>query len=721
MTEGLHCGSCVARLEKLLKAQPGILEARVDLLARRATLETTDGQVPAGLVGTLAANGFSSEPWREASGNARSIEAAPIPWRPLAAMVGAGLAMYLHHGWPAFAAVAMVVIVPGGSLMLRGMAELSRLRPGMDGLVALSTATALGLGLAINLGVAPMEAGHADAAAATVAAVLAGRWLEAKARATSAAALAHLAVAHAGRAIRLDEADQEHDIPVDAVGAGDRLRVRAGARVPVDGEVQVGESEVDEALITGESLPVVKQKGDPVHGGSIARTGSFVMIATSTGADSAAGRLAALVDRARSAKPPLAALVDGLAARFAPLVVLVALGTIAIWWSLGEPWTGAWCAAAVLAAACPCALGLAIPAAVTAAVGRAAEFGVILATPRALGNAGDIDTVCLDKTGTLTTGQFRVVHVATADDREVVEVLGVAAAAEAGSEHPLALAIRIAAMERQINRPAGAFFRTLPGAGAEAEVDGAQVVLGSAAHFAERNIPVLPVRIPAGAVAVHVAVAGVAWGVVVLRDEIREESGAAIAALNARGLRVILLSGDLAAAAESVGGRLGIEEIVAQASPEQKLAHILGLRGEGRTVALVGDGINDAPALAAADLGIALGSGAAAAARAADAVVLADDLLAVVQLIDLARAARRTVRWNLIAAFGYNLLLLPIAAGVLIPFNGAPLHPGLAAAAMAGSSLTVLAFSLGLRRAGKRPDGRWRHLVAGLKAIGPRH
>ena len=717
----MHCGSCVARLEKLLKAQPGIVDARVDLLARRACLDTATGQMPEGLIGTLAVHGFQAEPWLEAGGKPPVVEGSVVPWRPLVAVAGAGLAMYLHHGWAALAAVAAVVLIPGGTLMVRGLGELLRLRPGMDGLVALSTVTALGLGVAVNLDFAPMEAAHADAAAATVAAVLAGRWLEAKARATSAAALAHLAVLHAGRAIRLDPADHEEDIPVDGVRAGDRLRVRAGARVPVDGAVQTGESEVDEALITGESLPVAKQVGDLVYGGSVARTGSFVMVASSTGADSAAGRLAGMVDRARSAKPPLAALVDNLAARFAPVVVLVALATIAVWWSLGDPWAGAWCAAAVLAAACPCALGLAIPAAVTAAVGRAAEFGVILATPRALGNAGDIDTVCLDKTGTLTTGQFRVVHVATADDREVTEILGVAAAAEAGSEHPLALAIRMAAMERQIHRPAGAFFRTMPGAGAEAEVDGAQVVLGSTEHFAQRGIAVLPVRIPAGAVAVHVAVAGTAWGVIVLRDAVREESGAAVEALKARKLRVILLSGDLAPAAESVGNRLGIDEIVAQATPEQKLAHILALRGEGRTVALVGDGLNDAPALAAADLGIALGSGAAAAARAADAVILADDLLAVVQLIDLARAARRTVRLNLIAAFGYNMLLLPIAAGVLIPFGASPLHPGLAAAAMAGSSLTVLWFSLGLRRAGKRPDGRWRHLAAGLRGIGPRH
>jgi len=498
----------------------------------------------------------------------------------------------------------------------------------------------------------------------------------------------------------------EESVPLEAVQIGDLLRLRPGATVPVDGVVVEGTTDIDEALVTGESLPVGKEPGDLCVAGTVNRLGSVVLRATAVGADTTLARLAATVRQAQAARPPYAGLVATAARWFTPLVLVVAGGALAVWSALGQPWLGLMAAATVLVAACPCALGLAAPAAVAAAASAAARRGIFLTSARAFEQAGRIDTVLFDKTGTLTSGEFRLAGVWAAPDWTEDQVLALAAEAETGSEHPLALAIRCAALERALALVTPERFRAEPGAGTEATCAGRQVVLGSAAMFAQRGIALLPDAPPeaAGSVQIHLAVDGVAVGLLRLRDAIRDEAVVTITRLQKRGLEVQLVSGDSVANAEAVARRLGITTVLARATPEAKLAHLQRLQAEGHRVALVGDGLNDAPALAAADLGIALGSGAEAATRAGDVVLAADEVAGVADLLDLGRATRRVIAQNLVLAAAYNLAVLPAATGLMS--GGLLLSPAMAAAAMAGSSLVVVLNALRLRI--PREDRRWR-------------
>ena len=672
VTDGMHCASCVRRFEGALADVHGVEQVQVDLPGRRAGIRVAaDGPSVADLTERLAGAGFTVVPVETV------VPAAP--WWPVPVAIAlAALTFVLPHHLHQWATVAaaLTLFVPGWPIFRSGIRFAA---PTMDTLIVLGALAAL-------------ASGEAHAAAVTVALTLIGRLIEERARHATGAAVEHLAARVPATAIRVTDAGEE-TVPLARVVVGDRLRLRPGDTVPVDGVLVDGAVEIDEALLTGESVPRACAVDAALAGGTVVVDGTGVLRAERVGAETAVARLVQLVRSAALTKPTVQRLVDRIAAWFVPAVVLLALGTWAGWWvHTGDALSGLLPAAAVLVIACPCALGLATPTALVAAVGRCARAGVYVLTPRALEAAARVDALAFDKTGTLTTGQFTVDYIGGDDP---LRVLTLAATVEQGSSHPLALALRCALLQRAIAPSQGIVqdvrkFTHRSGAGSSGEVDGVAVLVGSADHLRQNGVEPLPDPPGAGSV-VHVAADGVAIGVIRLRDEEREEAKGTIAKLKKR-YRVVLVSGDRAAAAKATANRLDIDEIVAQCKPEQKLAQIERLRGEGHHVAFIGDGSNDAPVLAAADLGIAVGSGTDVARAAADVVLAGGDLAGVATVLSTARACRRVIIQNLVLAAGYNLVAIPFAAQGLI-------HPGWAAGMMALSSLLVVGNSLRLTRA----------------------
>jgi Cu+-exporting ATPase len=675
VTDGMHCASCVRRFEGALAAVPGIEAVRVDLTSRSALIQIgANGPDTAALTTRLAGAGFTVVP-------AETVLPAVAWWPTPLAIALAALTFVVPHHLHAWATVAAAVtlFVPGWTIFRSGVRFAA---PTMDTLIVLGALAAL-------------ASGEPHAAAVTVALTLVGRLIEDRARHATGAAVERLAARVPATAIRLT-ATGEETVPLASVQVGDRLRLRPGDTVPVDGALAEGALDIDEALLTGESIPRPCAIGAALAGGTVVVDGTGVLVAERVGAETAVARLVHLVRTAALTKPTVQRLVDRIAAWFVPAVVLVSLVTWAVWWGLsGDPLRGLLPAAAVLVIACPCALGLATPTALVAAVGRCARAGIYVLTPRALEAAARIDAVAFDKTGTLTTGHFTVDHISVGNSGDdPLRVLTLAATVEQGSNHPLALALRCALLARAIAPSRGIVqdvrkFTHRSGAGSTGDVDGVAVLVGSAEHLRANGVEPLPDPPGSGSV-VHVAADGVAIGVIRLRDEEREEAKGAIAQLKKR-CRVVLISGDRAAAANATAARLDIDEIVAQCKPEQKLAQIERIRGDGHRVAFVGDGTNDAPVLAAADLGIAVGSGTDVARAAADVVLAGGDLGGVNTVLATARACRRTIIQNLVLAAGYNLVAIPFAAQGLI-------HPGWAAGMMAASSLLVVGNSLRLAR-----------------------
>ncbi len=668
VTEGMHCASCVRRMEQALADVPGITRVQVDLPGRTVAIRVTaDGPAVTALQARLRGAGFTVVP--EAG-----IVPPPAPWPVVSAAVLAGTVFLIPHHWATWVA-AVAVAVPGWPILRSGLRWAA---PSMDTLIALGALAALAVG-------------EAHAAAVTIALTLIGRLVEARARAATGAAVERLAARAPAQAWRVTAAGEEQ-IAVAAIAVGDRLRLKPGALVPVDGRLENGDLSVDESLLTGESLPAAKAAGAELVSGTQVVDGSGILVAERIGTETVIARLADLVRSAALTKPTVQRLVDRIAAIFVPLIVITALATWAGWWWLsGDPTHGILPAAAVLVVACPCALGLATPTALAATVGRCAQAGIYVLTPRALEAAAHIDLVAFDKTGTLTQGQFVVERIEGPDP---VRTLAVAAAVERGSEHPLALAIVMAHLERQIAPSRGIVqdvrkFTHRRGAGAEAEIDGQAVVIGTAALLREHGIE--PLAEPAGNfTVVHVVESGTALGLILLRDAERSEAPEVIAALQ-RHVRVMLITGDNPGAAQVAANRLGIDEILARCKPEQKLAQIRTLQASGQRVAFVGDGVNDAPVLAGADLGIAVGGATDVAKAAADIVLAGGDLHGVTRVLTAARAGRRTIIANLVLASGYNLVAVPFAAL-------GHLNPALAAGMMALSSLLVVGNSWLLTR-----------------------
>ncbi|HEX2254883.1 MAG TPA: copper-translocating P-type ATPase [Thermoanaerobaculia bacterium] len=555
-------------------------------------------------------------------------------------------------------------------------------------------------------------AGHVgvyyEAAAVIVVLVLLGQVLELRARSRTGAAIRALLGLAPKTARRLEADGVERDVPLDAVQPGDRLRVRPGEKVPVDGRVVDGTGSVDESMVTGEPMPVEKGPGDRVIGATINGTGSLVMEAERVGADTLLARIVQMVADAQRSRAPIQRLADVVAAWFVPAVVLVAGVTFVAWSLAGIESAMAFAllnAVAVLIIACPCALGLATPMSIMVATGKGATAGVLFKNAEAIEVLRQVDTLLVDKTGTLTEGRPRLVavEVDAAAGLAEDELLGLAAALERGSEHPLAAAIVAGAEERGVTMPPAEEFASVTGKGVTGRVGGRPVALGNPALLAELGIDPgdLAERAEAGRregrTVMLVAVDGRAVGLLAVADPIKESTAAAIAALHRAGLRIVMVTGDSRTTAEAVAARLGLDEVVAGVLPEQKVEVVQRFQREGRVVAMAGDGINDAPALAQAEVGIAMGTGTDVAMESAGVTLVQGDLGGIVRARRLSRATMRNIRQNLFFAFVYNALGVPVAAGVLYPFFGILLSPMVAAAAMSFSSVSVIANALRLR------------------------
>ena len=511
----------------------------------------------------------------------------------------------------------------------------------------------------------------------------------------------------APRTARVVREGAEIDVPTAEVQVGDFVRIRPGERVPVDGVVTEGASTIDESMLTGESVPVEKRPESTVFAGTVNRTGSFIFRAARVGSETTLARIVKLVADAQGSRAPIQRLADRVAAVFVPMVLAIAALTFLAWWIFGPAPSALYAltnAVAVLVIACPCAMGLATPTAIMVATGRGAELGILVKSATALELLYRVDTVVFDKTGTLTIGRLAVTDVLAAAGGAADEILALAAAAEQGSEHPLGEAIVARAKERGLALPPISEFTTIPGQGIDAMATDGRVLLGNRALMDARGIEVEALAPRARALAadgktvVYLAFAGRALGLIAVADVLKPEAADVVVALAKRGLDVAMLTGDARPTAEAIAAAAGVKRVLAEVLPEDKAREIEKLQGDGHRVAMVGDGINDAPALARAHVGIAMGSGTDVAIEAADVTLVRGDLHGVVNAVDLSRRTIRIIKENLVWAFGYNVVLIPVAAGVLYPIWGVLLSPILAGAAMAFSSVSVVSNSLRLKK-----------------------
>jgi Cu+-exporting ATPase len=608
-----------------------------------------------------------------------------------------------------------VVLWCGWPLLERAWRSLTQRSLNMFTLIGLGVAVAYGFSVVATVapGLVPHAFAHGgrvalyyESAAAIVTLVLLGQVLELRAHQRTGAALRALLDLAPKDALRLDDDGGESSVPLADVGAGDRLRVRPGEKVPADGIVLEGRGTVDESMVTGESLPVEKAIGDAVIGGTVNGAASFVMRVEHVGSETLLARIVHAVAEAQRSRAPVQAYADRVSAWFVPAVVAVAALAALVWFLVGpEPKLGYAVVVAVstLIIACPCALGLATPMSVTVAMGRGAQAGVLFRDAEALERLRDVDTLVLDKTGTLTLGRPEVVSVIPVDGVADSELLRLAASLEQASEHPLAAAIVAAARARGLKLGRSYGFQPSPGRGATGIVQLRNVAVGNAALMNESGVDVAVLEDEAvrlrelGQTVVYVGLDGAPVGLIGIADPLKPEAWEVVQQLKREGVRLVILSGDHAASVRAVAGQLGIDEVAAGALPEQKAARIRELRAAGRTVAMAGDGINDAPALAEADVGIAMGAGTDVAKQTAAVTLVSGDLRGIARALSLSEATMRNVGQNLLFAFGYNALGVPLAAGALYPLTGWLLTPAFAAAAMSLSSLSVIGNALRLR------------------------
>ncbi|MBK8440881.1 MAG: copper-translocating P-type ATPase [Rhodobacter sp.] len=706
--EGMTCASCTGRVERVLKAQPGVAAAVANLATRQVKVTVWDRADPVSLAAAVTRAGYAASPLEAARPVDPQAEERAL-WRAFAlaavltlpvflAEMGGHLVPAFHHWlhgqigtWPLwlaqFALTTAVLAGPGRRFYAKGLPALLRAAPDMNSLVALGTLAAWGFSTLVVFapGLIPPESRSVwfEAAAVIVTLILLGRALEARARGRAGAAIEQLV----GLQPKVARLVGGQEVPVASLLPGMRLALRPGERVPVDGVVVQGRSSVDEAMLTGEPLPVAKAFGDRVTGGTVNGTGALEVEVQAVGAATVLARIVAMVEEAQGTKLPVQAMVDRVTLWFVPVVMAVAMAAAAVWLAAtGDVARAMVAGVSVLIIACPCAMGLAVPVSILVGSGRAAELGVLFRRGDALQRLAAVQAVAFDKTGTLTEGRPRVVAVHGPD-----WVLPMAAAVEGQSEHPLAAAIVAAA----VDPPDASDFTASPGFGAEAVVDGAKVAVGAARMFdavPDDLARTAAVAAGLGQSVVFVARGGKVQGLITVADQVKPGAAAAVADLAELGVGAAMISGDTPAAAGAVAAGLGIAQVHAGVLPEGKLELVRRIGG-----AFVGDGINDAPALAAAEVGIAMGTGTDVAIEAGDVVLMRGDPRAVVSAIRLSRAVMRNIRQNLAWAFGYNIALIPVAAGVLVPFGGPQISPMLGAGAMALSSVFVLTNALRLK------------------------
>ncbi len=725
--EGMECAACAVRVEKALGKQTGVRSASVNY----ATAEALVAYDPAAtsldrLAAAVEATGYrvrtetpdeaEAAEEREAGYRAtrrRTIIAVLLSLPVMVLSMAHGALDFAGMRWVMLALTTPVVVWAGAPFFAGAWRSLRHRATDMNTLVALGVGAAYGYsalatlapGLWVRTTGAVPEV-YFEAAAVIVTLILLGRRLEERAkRQTGAAVRALIGLQPETARVRRD--GREVEVPVADVAVGDVLVVRPGERVPLDGTVTEGASAVDESMLTGEPLPVEKRPGDAVTGATLNRTGAFAFRVTRTGEGTTLAQIVRLVREAQGRKAPIQRLADTVAGVFVPVVLLIAVAAFVVWLAVGPepPLAHALLAlVSVLIIACPCALGLATPTAIVVATGRAAEQGLLFKGGDAVERVGDVEVVLLDKTGTLTEGTPRLTDIAPLGRWTEADLLAFAAAAEARSEHPIGEAIVAEAEARRLALPPAEAFESQTGLGIEATVGGRAVRIGNRDFLAEHGIEQTGLDgieadlARSGKTVVRVAIAGEAAGVLAVADTVRPTSKEAVAALHGLGLEVVMVTGDAEASARAVAAAVGIERVEANVRPADKAEVVRRYQRAGKTVAMVGDGINDAPALAAADVGVAMGAGTDIAVEASDVTLVRDSLLAVADAFRLSRRTMRTIRQNLFFAFVYNVVGIPVAAGVLYPAFGLLLSPVIASAAMALSSVSVVTNSLRLRR-----------------------